>query len=97
MQHITIKFGQPLSQSIGQRRITMDLPDHSSVADLLTLLAQRYPGFDQSFRGKALNRHAPYIFFLNGRPVTPPNYDITVLNDGDVVHLVLPVVGGSNG
>jgi len=97
MPQITVKFGQPLSRTIGQRRVLIDLPDGSTASDLLTLLAQRYPDFEQAFRGEALGRSAPYIFFLNSRPVTPPNFDATRLQEGDVVHLVLPVVGGSNG
>ena len=97
MPRIIVKFGEPLRRSIGQRRVTIDLPEESTVTVLLNELARRYPGSREAFYGDASGRSTPYIFFLNGRPVTPPNYDITVLNDGDVVHLVLPVVGGLNG
>ena len=97
MPQITVKFGQPLSLTIGQRRVTLDLPEGCTATGLLEELAQRYPGFDTAFRGENLGRSSPYIFFLDGRPVTPPNFDATRLQEGDVVHLVLPVVGGSHG
>ena len=94
MPRITVKLGQPLRQVAGERRVTLDLPAESTASDLLDVLMQRYPGFAKAFRGDDLGRESPYIFFLNSRPVTPPNFDVTRLQDGDVVHLVLPVVGG---
>ena len=97
MPRIIVKFGEPLRRSIGQRRVTIDLPEESTVTALLNELARRHPGFREAFYEDASGRSTPYIFFLNGRPVTPPNFDATVLNDDDVVHLVLPVVGGLNG
>ena len=97
MPRITVKLGQPLSQTVGQRRLSLDLPAESTAATLLDALARRYPGFAEAFRGDDLGRETPYIFFLNSRPVTPPNFDAARLQDGDVVHLVLPVVGGGHG
>ena len=94
MLRIIIKFGEPLRQTIGQRRITLDMPEGSTVADLLDELAQRHHGFPSAFRGDDLGRLFPYIFFLNSRPVSPPHFASTRLQEGDVVHLVLPVVGG---
>ncbi len=96
MLRITVKFGDPLRQAIGQRRITLEMPEGSTAADLMTVLKERYPDFEKAFRGDALGRVAPYIFFINHHPVTSPNYAATTLGDGDTVHLVLPVAGGSN-
>ena len=97
MIRITVKVGDPLRQTVGQRRLQMALPAGSTAADLLTMLAQTYPGFESAFRGDDLGQESPYIFFLNSRPVTPPNFEAARLQDGDVVHLLLPVVGGSCG
>jgi len=94
MLKITVKFGEPLRQTLGQRRITIDLPESGSATDLLSALTQQYAGFEAAFRGDDLGRAHPYIFFLNHRPVTASNYDATHLQNGDVVHLLLPVVGG---
>lgn len=95
MLKITVKFGEPLRQSIGQRRISINLPEGGSAADLLSALAQKYADFAAAFQGDDLGRELPYIFFLNHRPVTAPNYNATRLQDGDVVYLLLPVVGGT--
>jgi hypothetical protein len=97
MPQITVKFGQPLSLTIGQRSVTLDLPEGCTATGLLEELAQRYPGFDTAFRGENLGRSTPYIFFLDGRPVTPPNFDATRVQAGDGVQLVLPGGGGLNG
>ncbi len=97
MLRVTVKVGEPLRQTIGQRRITIELPPQSTAADLLDALARDYPGFEEAFRGETLGRPSPYIFFLNSKPVTPPHYASTRLENGAVVHLVLPVVGGCHG
>ena len=96
MPRITLKLGQPLSQILGQRRLNWELPQDSTAASLLQELEQRYPQFGPALRGQGLGRPSPYIFFLNGRPVTPSNYESIRLREGDVVHLVLPVVGGEH-
>ncbi len=88
MLQIIVKFGEPLRRTTGQRRISLRLSDGATVDDLLALLVQRYPDFEAAFRSY------PYIIFINGRPVTAAHYNATRLQDGDIVHLALPVVGG---
>ena len=88
MLQITIKFGEPLRRDVGRRRISFSLPDGATADDLLALLVQQYPDFEAALRSY------PYIIFINGRPVTAANYNATRLQDGDIVHLALPVVGG---
>ena len=94
MLQITVKFGEPLRRVIGQRRVSLYLPVGATVDDLLALLDQRYAGFESAFRGDDLGRSYPYIIFINGRPVTVAHYAVVHLQDGDIVHLVPPVVGG---
>jgi len=94
MERIVVKFGYPLSQAVGARRLDLEMPALSTVATLLQELARHYPEFEAEFQGEGLGRPSPYIFFLNSRPVTSANYESTYLQDGDVVHIVLPVVGG---
>lgn len=97
MLQITVKFGEPLRRVIGQRRVSFCLPDDATVNDLLASLAQRYAGFEAAFRGDDMGRLYPYIVFINGRPVTAANYGVARLQEKDIVHLVLPVVGGGHG
>ncbi len=97
MPQITVRFGEPLRKTLGVRRLSLNLPDQASLADLLTHLAHAYPEFQASFQGEDLQRAYPYVLFINGRPITPPHYPTTYLNEGDIVHIVLPVVGGMHG
>jgi len=95
MMEITVRFGEPLRKTVGARRIALQLPENATAADLIARLAQTYPGFNAAFRGDDLGRDHPYILFVSGKPVTRPNYAQTRLRHGDVVHIVMPVVGGS--
>jgi len=97
MLRITVKFGVPLRSVIGRRRLALTLPEGALAVDLLAALERSHPGFAAAFRGDELGRETPYIFFLNSRPVTAPNIATARLHDGDVVHLLLPVVGGNHG
>jgi len=94
MPRVIVKLGQPLSQIMGQRKFILDLAEESTVASLLDALNQQQSQFQAEFRGDNLGRTNPYILFRNGRPLSRQNYATTYLQDGDVIHLVLPVVGG---
>ncbi len=94
---ITVRFGDPLRKTVGSRRIILSLPENATLADMLAALAESYPGFETAFRGDDLGREFPYIIFVRGRPVTQPHYESARLQQGDVVHIVMPVVGGGHG
>lgn len=97
MPHIIVKLGMPLQQAVGQRRLVMTMPPEATVADLVAALQTHYPALSAAFADGPAGGPTRYILFLNSRPVTPPNYAGTPLPDDAVVHLVLPVVGGSCG
>jgi sulfur carrier protein ThiS len=97
MPEITLRFGEPLRKTLGVRRMRLTLPGQATVRDMLDALAAQFPDFEAAFRGDDLGRAYPYVVFVNGRPVTPPHFDTAPLHDGDVVYLVLPVVGGCCG
>ncbi len=97
MSQITVRFGDPLRKKLGVRKLSLSLPEQANVVDLLAYLANAYPEFQSGFQGDDLQRSYPYVLFINGRPITPPNYETTFLKEGDVVHIVLPVVGGAHG
>ena len=86
-----------MQQAVGQRRLVMMMPPDATVADLVAALQAHYPALITAFDDGPAGGPTRYILFLNSRPVTPPNYASTSLPDGAVVHLVLPVVGGSCG
>jgi sulfur carrier protein ThiS len=87
---ITIKLGEPLRQTVGQRRLSLDLPETSTIAALLTRLKQDLPRFESGWQQGAV----PYVIFHQGRPVSVQRYTSTRLKNGDVLYVVMPVCGG---
>jgi molybdopterin converting factor small subunit len=94
---ITVKLGAPLSQVVGESKVTLDIADGATVAGLIDGLRARYPDFEAGLRGKGLRRPSDrvlYSLFLNARPVPFDRAETVPLRDGDQVYLFLPVAGG---
>lgn len=91
---ITIRFGEPLRRSIGKHRLQLDLPDGSSLADVLARLHADYPAFGASFAGDDLGHTLPYQVFCNHRHIVADLWSATLLTDGDMIHIVIPALGG---
>ncbi len=94
---ITVRFGAPLSQVVGESKHILTIPEGATVADVLRELATRYPDFEEGLRGKGLPRsldQVVYSLFLNTRPVPLERAADTPLKDGDRISLFLPVAGG---
>jgi molybdopterin converting factor small subunit len=94
---VTVKLGAPLSQVVGQRKITLSLPGEVTVADVLDELQASYPDFEAGLRGKGLRiplDRVRYSLFVNARLVPFEEAGTTPLRDGDRVYLFLPVAGG---
>jgi molybdopterin converting factor small subunit len=94
---VSIRLGAPLSQVVGERKISVTLPDGATAADLLAELTLRYPNFEAGLKGQGLSKpwdQILYCLFLNARPVAFDRARATPLRDGDQVSLFLPVAGG---
>ncbi len=94
---VTVKLGAPLSQVVGESRVSFSLPAETTLADLLDELQSRYPDFEAGLRGKGLRKpfdQILYQIFVNARPVPLDRAADTPLHDGDRVYLFLPVAGG---
>jgi molybdopterin converting factor small subunit len=94
---ITVKLGAPLSQVIGETKVSLNMTADSTVADVLDALQARHPDFEDGLRGKGLAKpldRVLYSLFLNSRPVSFEAAATTPLRDGDRVYLFLPVAGG---
>ncbi len=91
---ITIRFGEPLRRVIGRHRLQIELQAGSTLADLLSWLYDNYPKFADSFAGEGLGHHYPYHLFQNHRHILPEQWPHTALADGDVIHIIIPVLGG---
>ncbi len=94
---VTVKLGAPLSQVVGERKVSLTMSDGATVADVLDDLRARYPGFEAGLRGEGLRRpfdQVLYSLFVNARPVPFERAETMRLRDGDRIYLFLPVAGG---
>ncbi len=94
---ITVKFGAPLSQVVGENKAILTMSTGRTVADVLNELRARYPNLDEGLRGKGLRQPSSqvlYSLFVNTRPVSFDQAGNTALSDGDRIYLFLPVAGG---
>jgi molybdopterin converting factor small subunit len=94
---ITVKLGAPLSQVVGEQKVTLTLPEGATLEDVLDRLRADYPEFEVGLRGKGLRQpldQVLYQLFLNAQPVPFDKARATQLRDGDRIYLFLPVAGG---
>lgn len=94
---VTVKLGAPLSQVVGEAKVSLSLPQGATVADVLSELRVRYPDFEAGLRGKGLRKPLDqilYSLFVNAQPVPLEQAEVTKLRDGDRIYLFLPVAGG---
>lgn len=94
---VTVKLGAPLSQVVGESKISLAMPEGATVADVLDVLRARYPDFEAGLRGKGLRvplDRVIYSLFVDARPLTFEKAMTTRLRDGNRVYLFLPVAGG---
>jgi MoaD family protein len=92
---VEVKFYALLRETTGTRREEVELPAKSSVADLLSLIAEKYrediARFIYNEEGKIRN----YLsFMLNGYSIYGLSGPNTSLKDGDVLALLPPIGGG---
>jgi molybdopterin converting factor small subunit len=94
---ITVKMGAPLSQVVGQPKVTLSLPPEATLADLLAEMQGHYPEFQEGLKGKGLRKpfdQVLYSLFVDSKPVDWSAAAATRLRDGDRIHIFLPVAGG---
>lgn len=92
--HISLKFGDPLWRTVGQRQLNLDLPDGATVGDALTALASAYPEAGKEMRLGTTESDFYYSLFVNDRLVIFANRQTSPLKDGDVISVLLPLAGG---
>ena len=86
IHQVTIRLAEPYWRSAGQRDLQVELRPGSLIRDLLAVLFSRHPSLEKEMEG------APPVIFI---AETEPNLD-SPLQDGDRVHFVWPIAGGSN-
>jgi molybdopterin converting factor small subunit len=94
---VVVKLGAPLSQVVGESKVSLTMREGATVTDVLEELRDRYPDFDAGLKGKGLRQPLDqilYTLFVNARLVPFEQADATHLRDGDRIYLFLPVGGG---
>lgn len=89
---VTVKVGEPLRSAVGERRVALELPKGATVADLLSSLADRYPGFRHQFYEREID--LPYALFLNDDQIRLDKVEEIPVSEGDTLFIFLPVAGG---
>ncbi len=96
MMEITVKVMGPLIKITGESTVLMNMPEESTVRDLLEALFRR---FGEDLKQEVLNEEgtdlAPYYkVLINGRNTKLMNYLETKLKNGQIVHVMPPIAGG---
>ena len=79
----TVRLFAILREKAGTSELALELPEYSTVADLLAAIESRYPGLSVSVPHTMIAVNTEYV------EETHP------LHDGDEVALIPPVSGGS--
>jgi molybdopterin converting factor small subunit len=82
----------PYRASVGQDELALDLPAGTTVRQMLEVLAERYPAFEEFARARSDE-------FLWGQLIVHVNNDIaglkSTLQPDDVIDLLPPIAGGA--
>ncbi len=85
---VTVLFGGQLAEAAGVHREELELPEGSSLADLLGELGRIHgPRLTSAMAGRVL-------VLVNGRSAEPSRAGEVRLSDGDFVSILPPVSGG---
>ena len=92
---LRVQYAAQLRAVVGRHEEDVDLPDGSSLADLLTHLASRYDRGAESHLLTDLGHVRPSLLLvLNDTAVSSSQAACTVLRSGDQVALLPPIGGG---
>ncbi len=94
MIQVTVRLGEPLRRAAGQHRFALTLPEGATVADLVARLADAYPDFARRYAGVDLGHAHPYRLYVNFQQVASDQLAKRTLQEGDTVHILIPIAGG---
>ncbi len=92
---VTVRLGEPLKSAVGSRKVSLEVADGATVADLLALLAENYPRFHHEFYER--ERRAAYVLFLNEEQIGLEEAQKREIAEGDTLSIFMPVAGGEYG
>jgi MoaD family protein len=92
---VKVKFMGDLRAIVGKRETTTNLPQGSTVKDLLTSLCDNY---GEAFTARVLNQMGNLehyvLVFLNGKNIKELEGLATILGEGEVEFMMLPMFEG---
>ncbi len=92
---VEVKFYAMIREATGKKREVVELPEKSSVGNLMDLLVNRYGGDFKRYVYDDEKRVRDYLsFMINGINVNSLEGFETVLKNGDVLAILPPVGGG---
>ena len=92
---VLVRFIGDLPSIVGQRDVTVTLPEGKTVGDLLASLSARFGDAftDRVFSGPAKLQHT-MVVFVNGQNIKDRGGFAVKLGTGDVEVVMLPMFGG---
>ena len=92
---VEVKYYAMLREASGRKREVFELPEESSVGDLMGLIVDGYGDPFRRYVYDSEMRVRDYLsFMLNGISVSSLEGFDTVLGDGDVLAILPPIGGG---
>jgi molybdopterin synthase sulfur carrier subunit len=92
---VEVKFYAMLREASGKKQETYEIPEKSSVEELMDIVVSRYgERFNRYVYDKEKQVRDYLSFMLNGINVNSLKGFETILNDGDVLAILPPIGGG---
>ena len=92
---VEVKYYAMLREASGRKREVFELPEKSSVGDLMDLIVGRYGDPFHRYVYDSERRVRDFLsFMLNGVSVSSLEGFETALGDGDVLAILPPIGGG---
>lgn len=92
---VTVRFFTTLWEITKQRKQEVEMQDTSTLADLLTILSDKYGRRFKDYIYDETGQANPYLqFIINGKTISKSEHLTTRLKDRDEIAIIPPVGGG---
>ncbi|WP_148682396.1 ubiquitin-like small modifier protein 1 [Pyrobaculum neutrophilum] len=91
---VRVKFLATLYERTGVLKTEVEIPEGSSVRDLIKILDSRFRGLESELLDESGGLKPMYNVLVNGRAVEWLNGLATALREGDEVVFIPPAAGG---
>jgi molybdopterin synthase sulfur carrier subunit len=94
-RQVTVRLPAALRGRVGDRStVDVQVPDGATLADLLDVLAQRYPGLERRLRDERRELRRYVNFFVDGQECRRLDGAATPLRDAAEIQIIPSVAGG---